>query len=184
MMPWYAEEELDPITVEVVRHKLDGIANEMQSTLLRSSFSPIVKEGLDASASLFSRAGVPSRRRCDPHPPRHPDSGGGRGAAHLPGRRMREGDTFIVNDPYARRHAPAGHRGGDARIPPRPPIAMSGAMTHHQDVGGMTPARSHQRHRDLPGGAAHTAAQAARCRRLQRHAGQHDPAQRAHTRTR
>ncbi|MBM3572328.1 MAG: hydantoinase B/oxoprolinase family protein, partial [Alphaproteobacteria bacterium] len=37
---------LDPITVEVVRHKLDGIANEMESTLLRSSFSPIVKEGL------------------------------------------------------------------------------------------------------------------------------------------
>ena len=46
--------DLDPITVEVVRHKLDGIANEMQSTLLRSSFSPIVKEGLDASASLFT----------------------------------------------------------------------------------------------------------------------------------
>ena len=45
---------LDPITVEVVRHKLEGIANEMQQTLLRSSFSPIVKEGLDASASLFT----------------------------------------------------------------------------------------------------------------------------------
>ena len=44
---------LDPITVEVVRNKLDSIANEMQSSLLRSSFSPIVKEGLDASASLF-----------------------------------------------------------------------------------------------------------------------------------
>jgi N-methylhydantoinase B len=33
---------LDPITIEVVRHKLEGIANEMQTTLLRSSFSPIV----------------------------------------------------------------------------------------------------------------------------------------------
>ena len=40
--------KLDTITVEVVRHKLEGIANEMESTLLRSSFSPIVKEGLDA----------------------------------------------------------------------------------------------------------------------------------------
>ena len=47
----------DPITLEVVRNKLDGIANEMQSTLLRSSFSPIVKEGLDASASLFTTDG-------------------------------------------------------------------------------------------------------------------------------
>src|SRR5258708_23010059 len=51
-------ESLDPITVEVVRYKLDGIANEMQSTLLRSSFSPIVKEGLDASASLFTADGT------------------------------------------------------------------------------------------------------------------------------
>ena len=37
--------------------KLEGIANEMESTLLRSSFSPIVKEGLDASAALFTVAG-------------------------------------------------------------------------------------------------------------------------------
>jgi N-methylhydantoinase B len=56
---------LDPITVEVVRHKLEGVANEMQQTLLRSSFSPIVKEGLDASSSLsrFAARRWPRRRR-------------------------------------------------------------------------------------------------------------------------
>ena len=48
---------LDPVTVEVTRNRLDGIANEMEMTLLKSSFSPIVKEGLDASASLFTVAG-------------------------------------------------------------------------------------------------------------------------------
>ena len=57
-------ESLDPITVEVVRYKLDGIANEMQSTLLRSSFSPIVKEGLDASASLFTADGTTLSQSC------------------------------------------------------------------------------------------------------------------------
>ena len=41
--------DFDPITLEVIRNKLDGIANEMQYSLLRSAFSPIVKEGLDAS---------------------------------------------------------------------------------------------------------------------------------------
>ena len=41
----------------MVRNKLDGIANEMELTLLKSSFSPIVKEGLDASASLFTLQG-------------------------------------------------------------------------------------------------------------------------------
>ena len=30
---------LDPVTVEVVRNKLDGIANEMELTLLKSSCS-------------------------------------------------------------------------------------------------------------------------------------------------
>ena len=38
-----AANALDPITVEVVRNKLDGIANEMELTLLKSSFSPIVR---------------------------------------------------------------------------------------------------------------------------------------------
>ena len=57
MRPERSEGDLDPITVEVVRYKLEGIANEMNATLLRSSFSPIVKEGRDASASLFTPEG-------------------------------------------------------------------------------------------------------------------------------
>src|SRR5579863_9532295 len=56
--------QLDPITIEVTRHKLEGIANEMQSTLLRSSFSPIVKEGLDASAGLFTADGQTLAQAC------------------------------------------------------------------------------------------------------------------------
>ena len=39
-------EAIDPIAIEVIRNKLDGIANEMQLTLVRSAFSAIVKEGL------------------------------------------------------------------------------------------------------------------------------------------
>src|SRR3954468_10693007 len=48
---------IDPITLEVVRNKLDGIANEMQMTLLHSAFSPIVKEGMDCSAAIFTADG-------------------------------------------------------------------------------------------------------------------------------
>ena len=47
-----------------MRHKLDGIANEMQPTLLRISFSPIVKEGLDASAGLFTADGETLAQAC------------------------------------------------------------------------------------------------------------------------
>ena len=46
-----------PVTVEVVRNKLDGIANEMEPTLLHSSFSPIVKEGLDARPACSRSTG-------------------------------------------------------------------------------------------------------------------------------
>ncbi len=134
------DKDFDPVTLEVVRNKLDGIANEMQSTLVRSAFSPIVKEGLDASASLFTLAGetlaqalaIPIHlgtlipmvgRLIETHPPAT----------------MREGDIYILNDPYL----------GGTHLPDIAimmpifakgrPIAISAAMTHHQDVGGMTP---------------------------------------------
>ncbi|MEI8400846.1 MAG: hydantoinase B/oxoprolinase family protein, partial [Alcaligenaceae bacterium] len=131
---------LDPITVEVVRHKLEGIANEMESTLLRSSFSPIVKEGLDASASLFTVSGETLAQACAV--PIH--------LATLipvvqtflrefPLDTMCEGDVYIMNDPYlGGTHlpdialvSPIFHEG---RV-----LAFAAAMTHHQDVGGMTP---------------------------------------------
>ena len=129
---------LDPITVEVVRHKLEGIANEMQSTLLRSSFSPIVKEGLDASASLFTRDGTTLAQSCSL--PLHLATLIPAVAAILeayPADGMREGDVYILNDPYCGgTHLPdiavvepIFHRGQL--------IAVAGAMTHHQDVGGM-----------------------------------------------
>ena len=130
----------DPITLEVVRNKLDGIANEMQSTLVRSSFSPIVKEGLDASASLFTLEGetlaqataipihlatlIPVVRTV---------------IAKFPVGAMREGDIYIMNDPY---HGGT-HLPDIALVMPifsrGRPIAFSAAMTHHQDVGGMSP---------------------------------------------
>ena len=67
--------ELDPITVEVVRNKLEGIANEMQQTLLRSSFSPIrgPSAGLVAPPRALPRGpvtpfsrGAPMGRRAVP----------------------------------------------------------------------------------------------------------------------
>lgn len=132
--------ELDPITVEVVRHKLDGIAEEMEQTLLRSSFSPIVKEGLDASASLFTIAGETLAQACAI--PVHLATlipVVGTILREYPVETMRDGDIYIMNDPYlGGTHLPdialvmpIFHRGR--------PIAFSAAMTHHQDVGGMTP---------------------------------------------
>ncbi|MEZ5817817.1 MAG: hydantoinase B/oxoprolinase family protein [Hyphomicrobiaceae bacterium] len=132
-------DRFDPVTLEVIRHRLDKIAEEMQATLLKSSCSPIVKEGLDASASLFTLDGTTLAQACAI-------------AIHLgtlipavgaiiakfPVDQMREGDIYILNDPYCGgTHLPdfavvmpvfAGGR----------PIALAATMTHHQDVGGKT----------------------------------------------
>ena len=130
---------MDPITIEVTRHKLEGIANEMQSTLLRSSFSPIVKEGLDASAGLFTADGQTLAQACAI--PIH--------LATLipvlrkmietfPPGRMHPDDTFLLNDPYTG----GTHLPDIALVQPiivnGRLIAFSAAMTHHQDIGGMS----------------------------------------------
>ena len=131
---------LDPVMVEVVRNKLDSIAEEMQWTLLSSSFSPIVKEGMDCSASLFTPDGTTLAQACAI-------------PVHLttlipcvanilrvfPLAAMREGDVFCMNDPYA----------GGTHIPDIAVVmpvfhdgvivALSATMTHHQDLGGMSP---------------------------------------------
>jgi N-methylhydantoinase B len=131
--------DLDPITVDIVRYKLDGIAGEMQSTLLRSSFSPIVKEGLDASASLFSLDGTTLAQSCSI--PIHLATlipAVAKIIETFPVASMCDGDTYVLNDPYC----------GGTHLPDiavvQPvfyrdwPIALSAAMTHHQDVGGMS----------------------------------------------
>ncbi len=131
---------LDPITIEVVRNKLEGIANEMQAKLIRSAFSPMVREGYDAAASLLTVQGeflaqamsvpglmsalVPATAAI---------------CRRFPIQDMADGDVFVVNDPYL----------GGSHIPDvvmimpvffdGELIAFSGSVAHHQDFGGMVP---------------------------------------------
>jgi N-methylhydantoinase B len=131
---------IDPITLEVVRNKLEGIANEMQMTLLHSAFSPIVKEGMDCSASIFTTDAqtiaqataipihlatmIPALKAV---------------IAAFPVATMEAGDVYILNDPYC----------GGTHLPDITlfvpvfaegrAVAFSVATVHHQDVGGMAP---------------------------------------------
>ncbi len=131
---------IDPITADVVRYKLEGIANEMQATVLRSSFSVIVKEGMDASSSLFTLNGETIAQ-------------GMAIPIHLstlipivttilktfPVAQMREGDLYTLNDPY---HGGT-HLPDIAVVMPcfcdGKPVALAAVLTHHQDVGGISP---------------------------------------------
>jgi N-methylhydantoinase B len=131
---------VDPITLEVVRNKLDDISNEMEITLLKSSHSAIVKEALDASAAIFDARGQQLAQAIA-------------APAHLgmiipavqrfvelfPPETMQEGDAYILNDPFD----------GGTHLPDLvisvpvivdgETIALSTAITHHHEMGGRSP---------------------------------------------
>ena len=131
---------VDLITLEVLRNKFDVIADEMEITLLKSAYSSIVKEGLDASAALFTTGGetiaqaasipihlgslVPAVKRILEEFP--PDS-------------MSEGDVYIMNDPYdGGSHLPDIVIVGPI-IYQGTTVALSTSMAHNQDVAEPRP---------------------------------------------
>ena len=129
---------IDPITVEVVRNRLDVVASEMEGALIRSAFSVVLKEGADCSCALFTVSGDTMAQSVAL--PQHL----GVLAATVKSilrdfdvDAMREGDVYIMNDPYdGGTHLPditvltpvifEGH-----------PVAVAASMAHHSDLGGM-----------------------------------------------
>ena len=135
-----APRAIDPILLEVLRNRLEAIADEMELTLLKSAASPIVKEGLDASASLFNvrgetiaqAAAIPIHLGCL-------ELAAQRLVLAFPPSSMVEGDAFLLNDPYdGGTHLPditlAVPVFAEGRV-----VALACTMCHHQDVGGRTP---------------------------------------------
>ncbi|MBJ7596812.1 hydantoinase B/oxoprolinase family protein [Candidatus Nephthysia bennettiae] len=134
------EPSVDPITLEVIRNKLDDIADEMEITLLKSSHSAIVKEALDASAAVFDAEGeqiaqataapihlgmiIPAVKKF---------------VELFPPQEMEEGDAYILNDPFE----------GGTHLPDLvvsvpvivegETLALATAITHHQEIGGRSP---------------------------------------------
>jgi N-methylhydantoinase B len=130
----------DLITLEVLRNKFDVIADEMEIALLKSAYSSIVKEGMDASAALFTTRGETIAQAASI--PIHLGSLGPavqRIMQEFPVETMQAGDVYIMNDPYD----------GGSHLPDiviavpilyqGSTVALSTTMTHNQDVGGKTP---------------------------------------------
>jgi len=131
---------VDPILLEVLRNRLDAIADEMELTLLKSAASPIVKEGLDASAALFNLKGeTVAQAAAIPIHLGALQFAAQRIVRAFPPEKMKEGDAFLLNDPYdGGTHLPditlAVPVFVDGRV-----VALACTMCHHQDVGGRTP---------------------------------------------
>jgi N-methylhydantoinase B len=131
---------LDPITLEVVRNKLEGIANEMQTTLLHSAFSPIVKEGMDCSAALFTADGqTVAQATAIPIHLATMIPALAAVIAKYPVAGMAAGDVYMLNDPYCGgTHLPDITLFVPVHVQNRV-VGFSVATVHHQDVGGMAP---------------------------------------------
>jgi N-methylhydantoinase B len=130
--------ELDPVTLEVLRHALEGAADEMGAVLRRTSYSPNIKERADCSAAVFSATGELVAQA--EHIPVHLGSMPASVAAALGAYPTLEaGDQVLLNDPWA-----GGTHLNDYTLV-APVFADEGVLgyvanrAHHTDVGGMAP---------------------------------------------
>jgi N-methylhydantoinase B len=131
---------LDPITFEVIANALSSTADEMAITVMRSAYSPVVRDTMDYSTALCDHLGritaqgltLAVQLGAFPEAMRHLiDQFGGD---------MAEGDVFVFNDPYG---------SGGQHLPDIyviKPVFIGGrlegyaaTMAHHCDVGGITP---------------------------------------------
>jgi N-methylhydantoinase B len=133
--------KVDPIKAEVIARFLLATAEEMGATLMRTAFSPNIKERADCSTAIFDRAGqvIALAQRVPIH------LGSMVGAVdeilkRYPENEIRPGDMFMANDPY---------NGGGTHLPDinviapvfigKRIVAYVANIAHHADVGGMVP---------------------------------------------
>jgi N-methylhydantoinase B len=129
---------VDPITLEVLRNALESIADEMGAVLKRTSFSPNIKERMDASCAIFdAEAQLVAQAE---HVPVHLGSmlRAVKATVEAVGE-ADDGDVVIVNDPFT----------GGSHLPDITVVApvylqehhigYVATRAHHADVGGMEP---------------------------------------------
>ncbi len=129
-------DDLDPVTLEVLRNQLESIAEEMGDVLIQGAYSPNIKERQDCSTALFDAEGRMIAQA--EHIPVHL---GAMPAAVAAVRKQdpAPGDVYLINDPFT----------GGTHLPDITmisPLAIDTdiigyavSRAHHADVGGMAP---------------------------------------------
>jgi N-methylhydantoinase B len=132
--------EVDPVTLEVLRNACVAVAEEMNATLVRTSYSPNVKDRRDCSCALFDVVGgepemISQAENIPVHLGAMPYSVAAAIEAFPPAD-LNDGDAVLLNDPFH----------GGAHLPDMTlvtPVFVEGALVavaanraHHADVGG------------------------------------------------
>lgn len=132
---------VDPVTLEVVNNALVGVAEQMAATILRTSYSTVIREMLDYSTAVFDTSGRIIAQSC--RIPIHLNSMSRSLRTTLdqaiPIEEWRAGDIIITNDPYmGGQHLPDVQTFmpvfAEGEL-----VAICGTLGHHLDVGGMRP---------------------------------------------
>lgn len=140
-----AADAVDPVTLEVVRSALIGIAEEAGAALRRTASSPNIKERADCSTAVFDAAGrmVAQAEHIPVHLGSMPLSVA---AARSLDDHLGVGDQVLVSDPYAGgTHLPDwtlvapvhSEPGADTDEPVL--LGYVATRAHHADVGGAAP---------------------------------------------
>jgi N-methylhydantoinase B len=141
------ETALDPVTLAVLKGRLEQIADEMDATLYRSAFNPIIAEAHDACHGLYDansgdtlvqgKSGLPVFVGAMAFAVR----AAMKAAAERGG--MRNGDIWLINDPYE-----GGTHANDFKLVL--PVFRGGRLfcflasaAHWHDVGGAVPGNYH-----------------------------------------
>jgi N-methylhydantoinase B len=131
---------VDPITLEVVKNALASVADEMALVIMRSAYSPVVRDTMDYSTALCDRNGrvVAQGLTLAVQLGTFPTVMGY--VLEEFGSSAQPGDVYIANDPYGC---------GGQHLPDLyviQPIFVEGelegyaaTMAHHSDVGGIAP---------------------------------------------
>ena len=129
----------EPILLELLKHAVDAIVDEMAIALVRTAYSNNLKNSMDMSCALCDAQGrlIAQGMTLPLHLGSIPDAMGC--ITRKFGTSVRPGDVFIVNDPYE----------GGTHLPDFyifKPVWLADALIgwaatigHQLDVGGMTP---------------------------------------------
>jgi len=129
----------DPIVRELVRHALESVVDEMALTVVRTAFSPTLRDVMDFSTAFCNPRGemVAQGLTLPLHLGAFPDAL--RSVLDKYGDELGPGDVFILNDPYA----------GGMHLPDVfliKPVFVDGELIgfpatvgHQADVGGRVP---------------------------------------------
>ena len=133
---------IDPITLEVMRNAFSSIAEEMNASLVRASYSTNIKDRRDCSCAIYTTAGdVVAQSESGTPVHLGTMNGAVRTATSVyPLEELEPGDGVISNLPYP---AGPGHLNDMSLVSPiyhgGRIIAIAANQAHHVDMGGYAP---------------------------------------------